>query len=202
MAMRRPRAGAPARAAPAIRDPPSTPPLSQHTHRPPPQHTHPGCKLAVTPPPVDRPIQLAQPRADAAASGNWCGGTGRQPEVSTPRECPVLYRALSLWTDYTQPRPPHHPPAHPPPMPATRARARSLPPLQAVLRSHRDRALQLRRYRRDLPADLDPISTRSRSDLDAGLRGAGACADPHQIAWLPDSDPHPVPDPYPSPPGP
>ena len=135
--------------------------------------THTGCKLAVTPPPVDRPIQLAQPRADAAASGNWCGGTGRQPEVSTPRECPVLYRALSLWTDYTQPRPPPtHPLIHPPPMPATRARARSLPPLQAVMRSHRDRALQLRRSRRDLPADLDPISIRSRPDLDPiSMRG-------------------------------
>ena len=165
MAMRRPRAGAPARAAPAIRDPPSPPAHTDphpHPHRPTDPHTHTGCKLAVTPPSVDRPIQLAQPRADAAASGNWCGGTGRQPEVSTPRECPVLYRALSLWTDYTQPRPPHHPPAHPPPMPATRARARSLAPLQAVLRSHRDRALQLRRSRRDLPADLDPISIRSR----------------------------------------
>lgn len=108
--------------------------------RPPPPHY--GCKLAVTPPPLDRPIQLTHAQIGSCPRAALV----RQPEVLTPRECPFV--GLSHYGQTTFHRTPAPTPLTPPPHPTTTAPTR----------------LTRARFPRAGPTSIE-IKITSRSDL-------------------------------------
>ena len=116
-------------ASPATASRLTPPPATRHQHNPsasalaqslPPRRPPPhyGCKLAVTPPPLDRPIQLTHAQIGSCPRAALV----RQPEVLTPRECPFV--GLSHYGQTTFHRTPAPTPLTPPPHPTTTAPTR------------------------------------------------------------------------------